>query len=65
LETSQLEIVDLAISNWRIFLTGLVILDTPYYMYVVFAYCIVDAYMLCCICIYAVLHMHTCCIVYA
>jgi hypothetical protein len=29
LETSQLEIVDLAISNWRILLTGLVIFDTP------------------------------------
>jgi hypothetical protein len=31
-ETSQLEIVDLAISNWRILLTGLVIFDTPYYL---------------------------------
>jgi hypothetical protein len=29
LETSQLEIVDLAISNWQILLTGLVIFDTP------------------------------------
>jgi hypothetical protein len=30
LETSQLEIVDLAISNWRILQTGLVIFDPPW-----------------------------------